>query len=426
MNESTTTPQPSTPASGAEQRPQAAAGQEARLEKVRKVYVRDLEEGERVHTVFLVTRKARNVGRSGKAYLSLVLSDKTGDVDGRIFDGLEQLESSFAAGDFVLLQGEVISFHGKPQILVSAIERLDPEPIDRKEFTAPPAQHDAKRSVAQLREAAGRVHDPHLKALLLAFLEDPLIVEGLERPAAKASPPAQRATIGEHLLSVMRLAQRAADHYPMVDRELLAAGALLHDIAKVREGAADKRSSESLDEARLVGHPVMTAQAIHEKASQIPGFPRALEHHLIHLVLSYLGSPERGAARLPMTLEALVLQSIVQLDSEVSAWLELMGRDPNEKWTEPSKTLHRQLWKGVIPTVRNKGPVEAKPRRRNGAEKRRGTASAPSAAETQVAAHEEHREQSLPKELVFKPLSEIVPESESPAPAEEAPGTPGS
>src|SRR6516225_7815571 len=101
-----------------------------RVEKVRKIYVRDLQEKERIETVFLVTKKARNVSRTGKVFLSLVLSDKTGDVDARIFDRAEEHEKKFTTNDYVLVTGEVISFHGKPQVLVEHLDRLEPEPID--------------------------------------------------------------------------------------------------------------------------------------------------------------------------------------------------------------------------------------------------------------------------------------------------------
>ena len=221
------------------------------------------------------------------------------------------------------------------------------------------------------------------------------MIEALERPFYKGTPQAQRGTIAEHLLSLAKLAQRLADHYPMVDRDLLVTGALLHDIAKVR----DKRDTDSLDEARLVGHAVMAAQAIHDKAAQIPNFPRALEHHVVHLVLSHLGSPERGAPRPPMTLEALLLASAIQIDAEVSSWLELMGRDPQ--------------------------PHHRKPRRPNGADRRKSSAPTPAPeSEREVARQEESQDKSLPKELVFKPLSEIATEPAAAEPDEPPPPSP--
>src|SRR5260370_31019868 len=124
--------------------------QELRLEKVRKVYVRDLEEKERVQTVFLVTRKARNVGRTGKTFLVLMLADKTGDIDARIFDGIDELEAQFAVGDYVLVQGEVITFHAKLQILISSLERLDPEPIHPKQVQLPHEAQSRNRALVQI------------------------------------------------------------------------------------------------------------------------------------------------------------------------------------------------------------------------------------------------------------------------------------
>jgi len=390
--------------------------------------VRDLQEKEHLTTVFLVTRKTRNVGRTGRPYLSLVLSDKTGDVDGRIFEEVEQIDPTFAIGDFVLVQGQVISFHGKPQVVAEKVERLDPEPIDAKEFIAP-ASHDGSRAVAQIREMVERVHDPHVRALLLAFLDDPAVADGLPRaPAGKGVHHAYRGGLADHILSVIKLALRIADHYPMADRDLLVAGAFLHDIGKVSELSYEK-NVEYTDEGRLVGHLVMTAQKIHRKAAEIPHFPRSLEHHVTHLVLAQHGQLAQGSPKVPVTLEALLVHSIDLLDSQVSSWLDLMARDPNDKWTEMSKLHDRQLWKGIVPTVRNKSPVEGRAKRRNGEKRRHApmpTAvereSKPAAVEREPKrehAEAERKESSLP---TFKPLSalagEAAPSSEGKDPAE--------
>lgn len=391
---------------------------ESRLEKVRKIYVRDLQEKDHLHTVFLVTRKSRSVGRAGKPYLTLILSDKTGDVDGRIFDAAEQLEPMFAAGDYVLVRGEVITFHGKLQIVVQALERLDPEPIDNREFVSSAPAHEGSRAVAQIREIVERVHDSHVKSLLLAFLDDPAVVEGLPRaPAGKGIHHAYRGGLADHILSVMKLAHRLADHYPMADRDLLIAGALLHDIGKVSELSYD-RSVDYTDEGRLVGHLVMTAQKIREKSSQIPRFPAALEHHITHLVLAHHGQLAHGSPKIPLTLEAMLVHSIDLIDSQVSSWLELMAKDSNEKWTDFSRVHDRQLWKGPVPTSRNKSAVEGRGRRRDAADRRRQSASVSGGAERppRHAPEGEPKDPSLPKDLTFKPLSAIA--GQPPAPEE--------
>jgi 3'-5' exoribonuclease len=386
---------------------------EAPVEMVRKVYVAELGDKQTVHTVFKVGQKQKLMARNGKAFLSLSFVDKTGEMDARVFDRADEWDPTFAIGDFVLVNGHVTRFHGKLQVVVDQLERLDPEPIDPTEFAfsapkapaaqAPRASEDSSGPVTQIRELVDQVEDPHVKSLLLAFLNDPELEHGLKvAPAAKGIHHAYKGGLADHLLSVMRLAQRMADHYPMADRDLLLAGALLHDICKVKELSYEK-GFDYTDEGRLVGHLVMTAQKIREKASQIPGFPSLLEHHITHLVLAHHGQLEYGSPKVPMTLEALIVHSIDMLDSRVASWLEAMAKDPNDKWTEMVRPHERHLWKGRLPTVRNKGPLEGRRhregdrRRGGGGEHRRKDASGP-------------KESGGPK-LAFKPLNELAPNS---------------
>ena len=417
-------------------------------EVVRKVYVRDLRDKQPVHTVFKVTRKTRVTARSGKAFLVVGLGDRTGEVDARVFEQVDAIEPTFQAGDLVLVRGHVTQFQGKPQILLEQVDRLDPEPIDPAEFEVPPAPPtptppapaaqssapaapkptheparpaaDGARAVAQIRELIERVSDAHVKALLLAFLDDPLVAQRLpSAPAAKGIHHAHRGGLAEHILSVMRLGQRVAEHYPVLDRDLITAGAFLHDIGKVQELAWDGGNTRYTDEGRLVGHIVMTAQAIRGKASRIPGFPPLLEAHLTHGVLAHHGQLEYGSPKVPMTLEAYVVHAIDSLDSRIDSWLDLMARDPGETWTEQTKLYDRHLWKGPSPTTRGRSPVEGRGKR---AEKRKrqrgGTPPAPPPAP------------SAPK-LSFKPLETLTGEGPTasvpaaPAAPAESSETPG-
>ncbi len=473
------------------------AAESGSVETVRKVYAKDLREKDRVHTVFRVTQKNKVTARSGKVFLSLVLADKTGLVDARVFDQVDALESVFAVGDHLLVQGHVINFHGKLQVVLEALERLDPGPLDLQEFEPPPeppapatpaeapAPQEAAsdkppqpapekreeapaartgreegagaRAVAQIREIlSDRVHDPYVKQLLLAFLDDPQIAAGLPHaPAAKGVHHAWRGGLAEHLLSVIRLTLRVAEHYPMADRDLLLAGALLHDVMKVAEISSEK-GFEYTDEGKLVGHLVMTAQKIREKTLAIPGFPPLLEHHLTHLVLAHHGTLEHGSPKVPVTLEAYIVHALDSLDSRIASWLEAMARDPNEKWTETLRLYERQLWKGPAPTVRGKTPVEG--RRKSREERRKskaqqGGAEAPAPRKERPPKERPPREErppkegrppreerpprpprdpnTLPQELTFKPFSALTglasaphsEASEAPAPKPEGEGS---
>jgi 3'-5' exoribonuclease len=247
------------------------------------------------------------------------------------------------------------------------------------------------------------VADPHVKQLLLAFLDDPTIARGLPTaPAAKGIHHAYRGGLAEHILSVIRLAHRIADHYPMVDRDLLVAGALLHDIGKVSELSYERgeKGFEYTDEGRLVGHLVMTAQKIREKAAAISNFPPLLEHHLTHIVLSHHGQLEYGSPKLPMTLEASLVHFIDTIDSRVASWLELMEKDPNDRWTEPTRLYDRHLWKGAIPTQRGRSPVDGRGRPRRNREQNRKP--------RQGQRPPSNEDASLPREVAFKPLADLT------------------
>ncbi len=391
-------------------------------ETVRKVYVRDLREKQPVFTVFRLTRKSRQTARNGKSFLVLSFGDRTGEVDGRVFEKVEALENAFHVDDYVLVKGQVVSFHGKPQVIAESLERLDPEPIDAAEFAVPapppapeaPAAdavrpagvtetkpHDGARTVAQIRELVERVDDPHVKALLLAFLDDPEMVRGLPvAPAGKGTHHAYRGGLAEHLLSVMRLSLRVADHYPVLDRDLLLAGALLHDIGKVSELAYANGGVGYTDQGRLVGHAVTTAQAIHAKAAQLPDFPRALEQHLTHLVVASLGAHAHGAPTQPVTLEAHAVHALAALDAQLAGWLEAMAKDPNDTWAEPTRLTERHLFKGPSPTRAGRSPVGAR-RRRKGRLPRERTGG------SDVAERKERESSPVPR-LTLPPLESLT------------------
>lgn len=418
-------------------------------ELVRKVYVKDLQLKQRLYSVFRVAKKSKAMARSGKSFLTLLLVDRTGEIEGRVFEDADTADKAFVQNDYVLIKGHVTSFHNKLQIVAETIVRLDPEPIDPKEFawtsptpppsaTAPAGTSDEKsergaerterhpegnpRAVAQIREIVERVSDPNVRALLLSFLDDAEIARYLPiTPAAKGIHHAYRGGLADHLLSVMKLILRVADHYPMADRDLLVAGALLHDIMKVKEISADKGFAYT-DEGRLVGHIVMTAQKIREKANALPNFPPLLEQHITHLVLSHHGQMEWGSPKVPMTIEAVIVHMVDSLDSRIASWLELMEKDQNETWTENARLYDRHLWKGALPTQRGRAPVESRGGGRRKGKKPRGERSAagPQRAEkgerTERSDKPERPERpekpkvAPPPELTFKPLNLLTGE----------------
>jgi 3'-5' exoribonuclease len=168
--------------------------------------------------------------------------------------------------------------------------------------------------------------------------------------AAKTVHHAYAGGLLEHTVACLKLAHRLADQYPQVDRDLLVAGAFFHDLGKVRELSGD-RNAEYTDEGRLIGHLVMTAQWIHDKARRL-GVPRDLEHHVVHLVLAHHGKLEFGSPKVPMTLEAMLVHALDEIDSRVNSWLNLMGRDGgSRRWTDSNNVYEQPIWRGALPTV---------------------------------------------------------------------------
>ena len=329
-----------------------------------KTFVKDIREKDQVRSVFQVARKTTMSSKNGKPFLAVVLRDRTGELDARVWENAAELDVKFDRGDLVTVEGPAQSFQGRVQLRIDQIEKSDGAGIDPAEFAAPPKVDHADRNFQQIVELVDRVQDPHIKALLKSFLDDEGMARDFRRaPAAKAIHHAHPGGLCEHTLSTMKLAHRIADHYPMADRDMLLAGAFLHDFGKIRE-LSWEHGTEYTDEGRLVGHLVMTAQWIHERAGRLPGFPPKLVTHLTHLVLAHHGKLEYGSPRLPQTLEAVLVHYIDEMDSRVASWLEIMAKDQNESWTDFQKLYDRHLYKGAPPTLHGKPPVERKHRER--------------------------------------------------------------
>ncbi len=329
-----------------------------------KVYVRDVREKEPVKSVFRVAKKASHVGKNGKAFLTLTLTDKTGELDARVWENVEELDGKLVEGELAEVEGSTVTFKGHLQLTIAKAEKVDATTQDAADFVAPSRSPDDK-NFRQVVELIDRVRDPNIRALLRSFVDDEELAKDFARaPAAKSIHHAFPGGLCEHTLSVMRLAHRIADHYPMVDRDMLLAGAFLHDFGKIRELSWRGHDTEYTDEGRLVGHLVMTAQWIHERAAKLPNFPKSLSVHLTHLVLSHHGRLEYGSPKLPMTLEAMLVGCIDELDSRVASWLEIMERDQGRNWTDYQKLYDRHLFKGSPPTQHGRPPVEPRGKRR--------------------------------------------------------------
>lgn len=307
-------------------------------------FVSEIREHDRVQGVFVAVRKSLLQARNGTSYLALTLADRTGEMEARIWDEAEKVDQTFERGSYVQVEGLGSAYNGRIQLKVDKVRPVPRESLNPRDFL-PATRFDIDGMWQEVRELVNGVGDDLIRALLNSFLDDPKIGPLFrEAPAAKSVHHAFAGGLLEHTLSVMQLTHRISDHYPRANRDLLLAGALLHDIGKTRELSIDQ-GIDYTTEGRLVGHLLLTIQWIHEKAAQIPNFPPELEMHLTHLVAAHHGELEHGSPKVPHTLEAMIVHALDELDSRVQSWTAIMDRDPGEEWTSFQRLYDRFLYK---------------------------------------------------------------------------------
>ena len=309
-------------------------------------FIEDIQAGDTVQQAFLVQAKQLRTQRNGAFFLDLELVDRTGVVSAKHWDATPELFESFEENDFILVKAHGETYRRKLQLVVTDLKRLDAAGVDITEFL-PTTKKDVGALVARLREIAGGLADPHLKALLAAFLDDGELMDGfLRAPGGVAIHHACLGGLLEHTAAVTELALEVAERYPNLNRDLLVAGAILHDIGKIASFDYS-RAFRYTDVGGLVGHLPIGAMMIERRARELDGFPEPLLEQLLHLILSHHGAYEYGSPTLPATAEALALHYLDNLDAKLGAFDQALLRDsdPHTNWTEWDRVFERRLFK---------------------------------------------------------------------------------
>ncbi|MFZ5761679.1 MAG: 3'-5' exoribonuclease YhaM family protein [Thermodesulfobacteriota bacterium] len=332
--------------------------------------IKSIRDGQQVEGNFLVKEMGRGETKTGKPYLMLTVMDATGEMAGRVWDNAEQLMPECPAGAVVSLSGKAESYRGVMQLKIDTLMRLDPASVDPADFL-PTTPGDIKAMTRELKAIADNVENPFLRELLLSFLEDRKFMAAFKSaPAAKAMHHAYVGGLLEHTLAITKLAIAVCDLYPSLDRSLLLAGVLLHDIGKIKEFDTAKIPADYSDSGRLVGHMVLGIGMIDERLATIKGFPPDLAARLKHLILSHHGSHDFGSPVLPMMIEAFVLHFLDNLDAKIAYFDRLGSQVQGEgyQWSEYQRNLERFLYLRPTapqgPAAPSNGP-EIDPRQRN-------------------------------------------------------------
>jgi 3'-5' exoribonuclease len=313
---------------------------------MKKRFLTDIQAGDVVDDIFVLSEKILSQKRDGNNFLNITLSDKTGRIKGVVWDDVERITAGITSGDFVHINGHVGEYRGALQVVIKKMESIPGDRVDPGDFL-PQTSRDIEGMFDRLLKITDSIKTDYLKRLVDAFWNDKEFVHKFKTaPAAKKMHHAYIGGLLEHTLSMVSLADKIAGHYSGVDRDLLIAGAIFHDIGKIDEFEYQFKIDYS-DKGRLLNHIVIGLKMVDEKLSEIEAFPEDQALLLKHMIVSHHGAREFGSPEPPKIIEAVLLNYIDEIDSKVNGIRDFMAsEDSDEPWTSYHRILERHFYKG--------------------------------------------------------------------------------
>ncbi len=315
-------------------------------------YVNEFGHQETVDEVFVAADKQLRPNRNGNLYLQVDLCDRTGSIAARMWNASDAVYRAFENGDYVRVEGTTQLFQGAMQLIATRLTKVDPAAVNVDDFL-PLRAVEVDKLVARLGEILRGLTDPALHTLAECFLlDEAFMAKFTKAPAGIKNHHAYQGGLLEHVVNLLEVVLRISPCYPQIDRNLLLMGAFLHDLGKIDELRYDRDLAYS-DEGQLIGHLVMAVGMLEKKvaeAERLSGEPVAEETvlRLKHMIVSHHGEYGFGSPKLPMTLEAVALYCLDNLDAKVNSFQQLLRDDPNvdSTWTGFHPNLERKLFKG--------------------------------------------------------------------------------
>ncbi|MBR5623420.1 HD domain-containing protein [bacterium] len=309
--------------------------------------IKDLREGDVVNDFYVVQQCEKRESKFNKVFLTLTLADASGSVAAAVWDDAERLAKIFEPGHVVKVTGKVGVYEGKPQIKVSDGRAAKPGDDFKESDMRPSTPYDIEKMWMELEGYRKSVQDPYVGKLLAFFFEDPEFAKEFKvHTAAKAMHHAYCGGLLEHTLGVTRLVLSMAECYPKMSRDLLVAGAMLHDIGKIFE-MGGLLSTEYTTLGRLIGHISYASELVGKACDKIEGFPSELRLQLQHLILSHHGKLEFGSPVVPQTPEAMALFRADEFDAHFYMAFRAISeeKDQSGDFTSRVKALETALFK---------------------------------------------------------------------------------
>lgn len=317
-------------------------------------FINQYGERENITDIFLASDKQLRTNKNGNLYLMLKLSDRSGTITGMMWNASDQAYRGFDNGDYVQVEGTTQFYNGALQMIVNHVEKARNGEVSEEDFLQL-ATADIDKLAARVGELLREIKNVHLRDLAECYLMDEqFMAKFVSAPAGVKNHHAYRGGLLEHVLSLMEVVKVVSPRYPQLDGELLMAGAFLHDLGKLDE-LHYERDRGYTDEGQLIGHVVMGVVTLDQKireAERLSGekFPPELAMQLKHLVVSHHGQYDYGSPKLPMTLEAIALTQLDNLDAKIHSFAQLIEEDANvdSPWTTYHASLGRKIYKGPV------------------------------------------------------------------------------
>lgn len=309
------------------------------------LFIKDLKPQDIIRSTFLVRSKQVFVARNAKPYLALILADRTGEVDCRVWENASELSNQFTEGDVVAVSGRAHQFQNRLQLVVGQMCVVPSDEIDPGDYL-PKYEHNLDKLFTELLGKFETMENPWIRRVSLALLQTPDIAERFKVcPAAKTIHHAFIGGLLVHVMSVIRLVEAVVPLYTDIDKDLLIFGATFHDFGKIYE-LSYGNNFDYTDEGRLVGHITIGVNLLDREIRKIADFPKDIEYQLKHLILSHHGRLDYGSPKKPHTIEAEVLHALDDMDSKINSIQTLMHGDRNAaRWTTYHKAYDNYYYK---------------------------------------------------------------------------------
>jgi 3'-5' exoribonuclease len=313
---------------------------------MKEFYIGDCacHENKVITSSFVVVAKQIKPKKTGEPYLALILGDRSGQLEAKMWDNVEEVLDAFEQDDFLKIKGLINKYKQRFQLTIHKLRKLGESEIDFADYL-PKTTKDIDQLWRALAAYVETFQNPQLKALLQAFMADPEIAAAYRNaPAAKTLHHAYIGGLLDHVVSLCRSAELLCQNYPQVNRDLLLTGVFLHDIGKVHE-LTYNRSFSYTTKGQLLGHMVIELEMLQAKLALVPGFPEELKTLIEHMIISHHGQYEFGSPKLPMFPEALMLHYLDDLDSKMEAMRAHFEREAalESPWTSYNASLGRPL-----------------------------------------------------------------------------------